>query len=106
MPFGLKNAPTIFSRIVVASFKDFIHKFLALYMDYWTVYVLVKYHTMNIRLMLERCRQHHISLNLKKCVFCAPFGILLGHIVCKEGMLVNPTNIAVIVDFLTPMMVK
>jgi hypothetical protein len=28
MPFGLKNAPTIFSRVVVATFKDFIHKFL------------------------------------------------------------------------------
>ena len=28
MPFGLKNAPAIFSRIVVSAFKDFIHKFL------------------------------------------------------------------------------
>lgn len=28
MPFGLKNAPTIFSRIVVQVFQDFIHKFL------------------------------------------------------------------------------
>jgi hypothetical protein len=28
MPFGLKNAPAIFSRVVVVTFKDFIHKFL------------------------------------------------------------------------------
>ena len=28
IPFGLKNAPAIFSRIVVSTFKDFIHKFL------------------------------------------------------------------------------
>ena len=28
MPFGLKNAPIIFSRIVVSSFKYFIHKFI------------------------------------------------------------------------------
>ena len=28
IPFGLKNAPTIFSIIVVVSFKDFIHKFI------------------------------------------------------------------------------
>ena len=28
MPFGLKNAPTIFSWVVVAAFKDFIKKFL------------------------------------------------------------------------------
>ena len=28
MPFGLKNASAVFSRIVVAAFKYFIHKFL------------------------------------------------------------------------------
>jgi hypothetical protein len=28
MSFGLKNAPVVFSRVVVATFKDFIHKFL------------------------------------------------------------------------------
>jgi hypothetical protein len=33
MPFGLKYAPTIFSRVVVASFKEFIHKFLEVYLD-------------------------------------------------------------------------
>jgi hypothetical protein len=25
MPFGMKNAPSIFSRVVIACFKDFIH---------------------------------------------------------------------------------
>jgi hypothetical protein len=33
MPFGLKNAPTIFSRVIIIAFKDFIHKFLELYLD-------------------------------------------------------------------------
>ena len=33
MPFGLKNAPAIFSRIVVVSFKEYIHKFLEVYFD-------------------------------------------------------------------------
>jgi hypothetical protein len=28
MPFGLKNAPTIFSRVVCEAFKEFLHKFL------------------------------------------------------------------------------
>jgi len=28
MPFGLKNSTTIFSRIVIATFHDFIHQFL------------------------------------------------------------------------------
>jgi hypothetical protein len=37
-PFGLNNAPTIFSRVVVAPFKDFIHKFLEVYLDDWTIF--------------------------------------------------------------------
>ena len=44
MPFGLKNAPTIFSRVVIASFKEFIHQFLEVYLDDWTIYILLKDH--------------------------------------------------------------
>ena len=44
MPFGLKNSPAIFSRIVVSAFKYFIHKFLEVYFDDWTVFGLVRDH--------------------------------------------------------------
>ena len=37
IPFGLKNEPAIFSRIVVSIFKDFIHKFIEVYFDDSTV---------------------------------------------------------------------
>ena len=57
-------------------------------------------------MMLEHCRQFKIYLNLKKCIFCAPFGIMLGHVVCKEGMLMYPVNIAMIVDLPPPFLVK
>jgi len=33
MPFGLNNTPAIFSCVVVAAFKEFIHKFLEVYFD-------------------------------------------------------------------------
>lgn len=33
MSFGLKNAPAIFSHIVITTFKEFIHKFLEVYFD-------------------------------------------------------------------------
>jgi hypothetical protein len=29
--------------------------------------------------------------------FFTPFGILLGHVICNQGLLVDPTNIAVII---------
>jgi hypothetical protein len=81
MPFGLKNALDIFSRVFIATFKEFIHQCLEVYLDDWTVYSLLKDYVQVLILMLERYRQFLISLNIKKCIFGTPFGILLGHIV-------------------------
>ena len=106
MPFGLKNAPAIFSRVVVVVFKEYIHKFLEVYFDDWTVFGLIKKHIGDLRLVLEKCRQYQISLDLKKCIFYAPFGILLGHIVCKQGLMVDPSKIAIIVNLPAPNSVK
>jgi hypothetical protein len=106
MSFGLKNAPIVFSRVVVTSFKEFIHKFLEVYLDDWTMFSLLKYHIETLRLMLDRCRQYHISLNLKKCIFCAPFEILLGHVVYKKGFLVDLAMIALVVNFPPPKSVR
>jgi hypothetical protein len=93
MPFGIKNAPSIFSRVVITSFKEFIYLFSEVYLDDWTVYSLLKDHAEVLRLMLERCRQCQISLNINICIFGTPFGILLGHIVCKKGLLVDPVRL-------------
>jgi hypothetical protein len=56
--------------------------------------------------MLERCRQCQISLNIKKCILGKPFGILLGHIVCKQGVLVDLVKIVVIVNLPAPKKVR
>ena len=106
MPFGLKNAPAIFSRIVVAIFKEFIQKFVEVYFDDWIGFGLLKKHVEALRLILAKCRKHHISLNLKKCIFCVPFGILLGHIVCRKGLMVDPAKIAIIVNLPPPNLVR
>jgi len=102
----MKNASAIFSRVVVTTFKEFIHKFLEVYLDDWTVFSLSKNHIEVLRLMLDRCRQCQISLNLKKCILCAPFGILSGHVVCKKGLLVDPVDIVVILDLQPPTLVR
>jgi hypothetical protein len=66
MPFGLKNSPTIFSRVVIEAFKDFLHKFLETYFDDWTIFSLLQNHIECLRLMLDKCRQFQIALNLNK----------------------------------------
>jgi len=91
MPFGLKNTLAIFSRIVIKAFQEYMYKSMGVYFDDWTIYSLLKEHTKWLRMMLERCRQIQLSLNLKKCIFLTPIGILLGHVVCKDGV-ITPRN--------------
>ena len=103
MPFGHKNAPTVFSRIVVKKFQGYIYKKMAVYFDDWAIYSTLKDHCKWLRLMLERCQQIQLSLNIKKCIFLTHIGILLGHIICKEGIKVGFAKIKIIL-LLKPLM--
>jgi hypothetical protein len=96
MPFGLKNSPTMFSIVFLIAFKEFIHKFLEVYLDDWNVFSLLHDHIKVLQIMLDQCKQCHISMNVKKCIFLSPFRILLGYIVCKKGLLVDPTKIVLL----------
>eukprot|EP00253_Pinus_taeda_P005318 PITA_05318 len=49
-------------------------------------------------LMLDTCQRYQIALNLKKCTFLIPFGNLLGHVVCRQDLMVDPMNIAMIIN--------
>ena len=102
MPFGLKNAPAVFLRIVVKRFQEYIYKTMAVYFDNWMIYSMLKDHYKWLRLMLEHCRQIQLSLNIKKFIFLTPIGILLGHIVCKEGIKVDFAKIKIILDLKPP----
>lgn len=59
MPFGLKNVPTIFSRVYLfVTFKEFIHKFLEVYFVDCTIFGLVKRHVSILCLMLDTCQRY------------------------------------------------
>ena len=70
------------------------------------MFSLLKDHAYVLILMLDRCQQLQISLNLKKCVLCMLVGFLLGHVACKDGILVDPTNITFIVNSPSHALVK
>ena len=59
------------------------------------IYFMLKYQC--------KCGEIELSLNIKKCIFLTPIGILLGNIVCKEGIKVNFAKIKIILDLKSPM---
>jgi len=55
MPFGLSNDPSTFQRMMCHAFKDFLMKFLEVFMDKFCVYSTQKDHLDKHRLVLLRC---------------------------------------------------
>ena len=60
----------------------------------------------DLRLFLEHYHASHLSLNPAKCAFSVTSGALLGHIVSKEGIAVDPNKITTIIDAKTPTTAK
>jgi hypothetical protein len=81
MQFGLCNAPTTFQKVVTKTFKEYLNKFMQVFLDNFSVYGSKKDHLGRLQKCLEECRRNGISLNLEKCAFCADSGVLLGHII-------------------------
>lgn len=106
MLFGLKNVSAIFSRAVVVIFKEYINKFLEVYFNDWTLFGLVKHHVLSLCLMIDTCKIYQFMLNLKKFVFVIPFGNLLGHVVCRQGLMVDPMKNTVILNLEVPRSVE
>jgi hypothetical protein len=103
MPFRLKNAGATFQRAMDHAFKDFIGKFMVDYQDDLTVYSKSReIHLTHLKQIFEKCRIYGISLNPKKCLFVVTEGKLLGHVVSKEGVYIDPERIKAINDMNPP----
>jgi hypothetical protein len=83
-------------------FKPYLNKFMQVFLNDFSVYEDKKNHMEQLQKCLEECRLDGISLNPEKCAFCANLGVLLGHIMCHDGLLVDPDNIIAIIVMLTP----
>ena len=94
MPFGLKNAGTTYQRAIVTLFHDILHKEIEVYVDD----MIAKSqgeddHVVNLRKLFERLRKFQLKLNLAKCTFGATFKKLLGFVVSKRGIEIDPEKV-------------
>ena len=102
MMFGLKTTPTTFQRIIMEIFGEYIPWCMQVFLDDFAVYSRQMEHLDHLRLFLEKCREYRLSLNPAKCVFGVASGNLLGHIVSKEGIAVDPDKVRAILEAPAP----
>ena len=106
MSFGLMSAPATFQRTVMEIFAEYLDKFMKVFLDVFSIYGNKGEHLQHIELCLQKCRENGLSLNLEKCMIWVTSGRLLGHVVCKEALLVDPKKIGAIASLPPPTNVK
>jgi hypothetical protein len=103
IPFGLKNDGATLQRAIYHAFSGLIGNFMEDYQDYLMVHSKKKdEHIHHLRNVFERCILYGVSLNPKKCLFTVTQNKLLGNIVCKEGIYIDPKIIKAINDLNPP----
>jgi len=107
MPFGLKNAPALFQRLMNYVLQDYLDDFVAVYIDDIIIYSKTfEEHLEHLRKVFTKLKEANLMIKLSKCRFCEPEIIFLGHKVGKYGLRPDPEKVQKIKDFPTPTNVK
>ena len=97
MPFGLMNAGATFQRAMDIAFAGEIGNFVVIYMDDITFYSKSdREHLHHLEKVFMKCRKFGISLNPKRSNFALEEGKLLGHIISKDGIKIDPERVSAI----------
>ena len=91
MSFGFSNSSATFQKAMDKAFLTLMYRFVLVYLDDITIFSKnASNHFQHLRVIFERCREYGILLNPKKSVFSVHEGKLLGFIVSKEGVTIEP----------------
>jgi len=100
IPFGLKNTPTNFMRLMDDILYYFTNSFVVVCLD--DILIFSKSwveHLQHIQQVLHTLRQHNLYGNLEKWSFDMKKVQYLGYIVDEQGVHMDPTKIHVIRDW-------
>src|SRR5215475_6713162 len=107
MPFGLRNAPGTFQRLMDKILGDYINKFVVVYIDDIMIYSeTFDEHVQHITKVLHRLKEVQLILKLKKCRFGESSVEFLGHVIGKDGIKPDPKKIDKIVNLQPPKNVR
>lgn len=103
MSFGLKNAPSVFSRLMQIVLQGLLGISALVYLDDIVIYSsTTKDHLFRIQQVLERLREANLKLKLKKCSFLQSSIKFLGHKISADGITVHEDHFDAIKNYPAP----
>ncbi|GJU47227.1 putative reverse transcriptase domain-containing protein [Tanacetum coccineum] len=103
MPFGLTNAPAVFMDLMNRVCKPYLDKFIIVFIDDILVYSKdEEEHGKHLKIILELLKKERLYAKFSKCDFGLDSIQLLGHVIDRSGVHVDPAKIQAIKSWAAP----
>ena len=100
MPFKFTNALVTFMNLMNIMFRDFLEKFVIVFIDDILIYSrsYTKHHE-HLRTVLQTLKEHQLYAKFTKCEFWLDHTEFLGHVISKDGVMVDPAKTATLKEW-------
>ena len=103
MPFGVTNAFAIFMSLMNSLFRDYLGKFILVFMDDILIYSKnVEEYKQHLKQIFDIFRENKLYTKLSKCIFITSRIEFLGHVISNERISVVPRKVKVVVEWPIP----
>ena len=103
VPFGVKNAPAAFSRLMNIAMSDLLGSDCLVYLDDILIFSkTLESHLEKLKKVLKRLKEVGLTLKLSKCRFLEPKLKFLGHEVSENGISINTDQFLPVENFPIP----
>jgi hypothetical protein len=107
IPFGMMNAGATFQQETYIAFVGERDKIVIIYLYDLTIFFNSDAeHLVHLKHTFEKCEKFSLSLDPKKSHFAMREGKLLGHIVSREGIKIDPKRVEAIDTINIPRNIK